>query len=199
MQGPLTVPRAAGLLCLGLGWLAPYRELGRRAPVRRRLIRLAELYRISVHILVNRYWYARFVNQERTEINELVAQLVHLRRIARILPQEVARRMGTSVMTVRRFERGEVVPNVDVASRYASAVGVHLTWGIENLQDLLPAGVAIGYRVTVEWGLAEPMPGVVRGVHGSPHRIWLQIELDEGPTVDVPAASVHPTGSSAHT
>jgi transcriptional regulator with XRE-family HTH domain len=100
--------------------------------------------------------------------------------------------MGTSLMTVRRIERGEVLPNVDTAERYASAVGAHLVWDLEELKEELPATSRPEARVNVEWGLDDPMAGTVVGVHGSPDRIWLQVELDDGPTIDVPAASVTP-------
>jgi transcriptional regulator with XRE-family HTH domain len=126
------------------------------------------------------------------ELHDLVTELVRRRRAGHVTLSDVARRIGSSQMTVRRMERGDVIPSIAMAERYASAVGAQLTWELEDLQGAVPSGANVGSIVDVAWGLDEPMRGEVTGVHGSPGRIWLQVELDEGPTVDVPAKAVNP-------
>ncbi len=98
--------------------------------------------------------------------------------------------MGTSLMTVRRIERGDATPSVEMIERYAFAVGASLSWDVGDLAENVPREIQVGSRVTVDWGLDDGMPGVVVGVHGSPGRVWLQVELTDGPTVDVPADAV---------
>jgi transcriptional regulator with XRE-family HTH domain len=119
-----------------------------------------------------------------------VARLVTLRRAAGVSLEEIARRMRASVMTVRRIERGEVLPNLDTAERYALAIGVGLCWELQDLTEEIAEGTRVGQTVDVDWGLDEPMAGTVVGVHGAGHRVWVQVQLNDGPIVDVPADAV---------
>jgi transcriptional regulator with XRE-family HTH domain len=124
--------------------------------------------------------------------HELVTHLMTKRKERGISLAEVARRMGASTMTVRRIESGEVTPTIEAIERYASAVGSTVSWELDDLADEVAEDLQVGASVDVDWGLDDAMPGRVIGVHGSPNRIWLQVELSDGPTVDVPMDAVRP-------
>ena len=120
----------------------------------------------------------------------LVARLVQIRKRAGISLADVAHYMGTSTMTVRRLE-GAPAPALPAIERYAAAIGVNLTWEIEELRSGLDsAEPEPGDTVDIAWGLEEPVRATVRSVHGSPGRIWYQVELEDETVLDVPAGAL---------
>lgn len=66
---------------------------------------------------------------------ELIKTLVELRRARNLKQEDIAKRIGRSRSTVSDFERLSGDPRLSTMCRYADAMGVNLTWAVNEHHD----------------------------------------------------------------
>ena len=68
-------------------------------------------------------------------MNELLSELVQLRKDKGLRQVDVAASMGVGQPSVSELERGETNPKLDTILRYASAIGVQIKFEVVDNGD----------------------------------------------------------------
>ncbi len=90
-----------------------------------RMIQLCIFFQISISYFVQNTPYRKYVVKQTTEFSERIAAI---RKERRLRQQDVAKEIGVSERTYRRYEAGDTCPNIDTLCKLTAFYGVSVDY-----------------------------------------------------------------------